>query len=192
MMAGRSASLRFILLSICVLVVSADQRIFTRHTGTNVTLEFPVPTDTTAIWLKRPGSDKYIFRNGHPTRLEHQEESFKGRVEGTDCDKINGTVTITLSNLISSDNGTYEFQGMDSDGRRFNETIFLNVTDPGTTGGHTTEDGVNAALCLCHFWWCKKTWRSFSSSRIIHPYMLSQEGLCGENTRRQDIMRTEL
>ncbi|XP_030609703.1 uncharacterized protein LOC115797303 [Archocentrus centrarchus] len=122
-----------VLISLVPGISSPDhQRIFTRHTGTNVILEFPVPTDTTSIWLNKADSNKYIFycRDGHPTHLKDQEESFKGRVEGTDCDKINGTVTITLSNLTSSDSGTYEFQGMESDGRRFNETIILIVTDP--------------------------------------------------------------
>lgn len=130
-----------------------DQQI-TCHTGMNVTLKFPVSNGTTSLWLKRAGSDKYISycQDRIPTRPEDQEESFKGRVEGMDCDKINGTVTVTLSNLTISDSGTYEFHRVDSDGRRFNETIFLNVTDPGPRGrateDETKEEGGNdEGLC---------------------------------------------
>ncbi|XP_030609095.1 uncharacterized protein LOC115796800 [Archocentrus centrarchus] len=110
----------------------AAQRVFTRHTGMNLTLEFQAPAGSDHVRLVRLGSDKYIFycRDGHPIHPKDQEESFKGRVEGTDCDKINGTVTIPLLNLTSSDSGAYEFHGVDSDGRRFSETIILNVTDP--------------------------------------------------------------
>ncbi|CAI5660769.1 unnamed protein product [Oreochromis niloticus] len=108
-----------------------EQWIF-KHTGMNATLTFPVPTGNVSVWLKKLHNEKYIFycRDGNPTRPSDQEESFKGRVEGMDCNRINGTVSVTLRNLTRNHNGTYNFQGVDHDGRVFNETVFLIVTDP--------------------------------------------------------------
>ncbi|XP_026019040.1 uncharacterized protein LOC113019497 [Astatotilapia calliptera] len=125
---------------------ASDQQIL-RHPGMSVNLTFQVPTDTTSVWLKRlekyKNNDKYISycQDSTPTRPSDQEESIKGRVEGMDCSNISGTVSVTLKNLTSNDSGTYELQGVDHSGRYFNKTVFLNVTDPGQSGGDTEDGG---------------------------------------------------
>lgn len=121
------------------LLSPSEQWIF-RHTGMNVTLTFLVPTSTTSLWLKRFNNEKYISycRDGQPARPSDQEESFRGRVEGMDCNRINGNVSVIVRNLTCNDSGTYELHGVDRDERRFNKTVFLIVTDPGETGLVTT------------------------------------------------------
>lgn len=117
----------------------------------NAILTFQVPTGNVSVWVKRLHNEKYIFycRDGNPTRPSDQEESFKGRVEGMNCNRINGTVSVTLRNLTRNDNGTYEFQGVDRDGRVFNETVFLIVTDPGETGLVTTLPALDILPGVC-------------------------------------------
>ncbi|XP_039461888.1 uncharacterized protein LOC120435825 [Oreochromis aureus] len=126
-------------------VAASDQQIL-GHPGMSVNLTFQVPTDTISVWLKRLPNEKYISycQDLMPPRPSDQEESFKGRVEGMDCSNISGTVSVTLNNLTRSDSGTYELQGVDHGGRLFNKTVFLNVTDPGQTGGHTEDGGKEA------------------------------------------------
>ncbi|CAI5660789.1 unnamed protein product [Oreochromis niloticus] len=145
MSAGTYLGLCLSLLAVCVSLGSAasDQQIF-RQAGMSVNLTFPVPTGTTSVWLKRlekyKDNEKYISycKDLRPTHASDQEASFKGRVEGMDCSNISGTVSVTLKNLTRNDSGTYELQGVDHGGRYFNETVFLNVTDPGETGLFTT------------------------------------------------------
>ncbi|XP_025761739.1 uncharacterized protein LOC109199323 isoform X3 [Oreochromis niloticus] len=155
MSAGTYLGLCLSLLAVCVSLGSAasDQQIF-RQAGMSVNLTFPVPTGTKSVWLKRLPNEKYISycQDLTPTRPSDQEESFKGRVEGMDCSNISGTVSVTLKNLTRNDSGTYELQVVDHGRQLFNKTVFLNVTDPGQTGGHTEDGGKEDGASREHTW----------------------------------------
>ncbi|XP_014269755.3 myelin-oligodendrocyte glycoprotein [Maylandia zebra] len=142
MRAGRSACLCWSLLSVCVLLVSADRKIITADSGQTATLPCRGPnSDIIGVeWSRADLKTQYVllYRDEQldPT---NQHPNFKDRVDLQDRQMTDGDVSLILKDVKTEDTGTYECRLLDG---KSISSIYLRVVDPpGQTGGHTEDGG---------------------------------------------------
>ncbi|XP_006809287.2 programmed cell death 1 ligand 1-like, partial [Neolamprologus brichardi] len=148
-----TASLRSTLLFVGVFMfVSADQKNITAESGQDVTLTCQAPNNNIigVEWSRADLENEYVlfYRDGRFDK-ENQHPSFKNRVNLQDRQMKEGDVSLSLKNVTTNDNGTYECRVKTGTKRRkraiLNDKpisiIALRVVDPpGQTGGHTEDE----------------------------------------------------
>ncbi|CAI5660662.1 unnamed protein product [Oreochromis niloticus] len=145
MPAGTSASLCWILLSVCLLFASTDGKIIKAEPGQNVTL--PCRTPHISVPIRTVEWFRLDLQEGHV--LMYQDEqfislnqlpSFVNRVDLQDRQMKDGDVSLTLRDVTSDDTGTFQCYVVQSEtnGRKsivdHISTVYLRVV--GSSDGH--------------------------------------------------------
>ncbi|KAK2899442.1 hypothetical protein Q8A73_012571 [Channa argus] len=151
MVSGTSASLCWILLSVCFTVSGS---LITAEPGRTVTLPCQAPRKNAVqvvVWL-RPDLNNLtvcVYRG----KCENSHPSFKGRVQ-LNRDRVkNGDVSLTLKNVTISDTGAYECYVKQRESKRrkkdvhfddgdlIKPIIYLRVVASGGEAGDTEDGG---------------------------------------------------
>ncbi|XP_035850123.1 coxsackievirus and adenovirus receptor-like [Sander lucioperca] len=125
----------FLLLLILLTEAASDLPVVTAHPGDDVTLSCQADGSSISFaeWTRPDLKPEYIlvYRSGS-LDPDNQHPSFKDRVKLVDRDLKDGDVSLTLKNVSSIDNGTYEcrVKTNDTDQIRFIGIIRLQVPDP--------------------------------------------------------------
>ncbi|XP_078101347.1 myelin-oligodendrocyte glycoprotein-like [Sander vitreus] len=109
---------------------ASDLQVVMVRPGDDVTL--PCQAADSSIraveWTRPDLEPEYVllYRDGHldPT---HQHPSFKDRVDLVDRDLKDGDVSLTLKNVSSIDNGTYECRVASDGSRRKKRAVFISL-----------------------------------------------------------------
>lgn len=119
--------------------LSTDKQTITAQAGDTVTLPCQAYSSvniTTVKWttpkLEESSKEEYVWllRDGHiPTQNQHPD--FTDRVEAADIQLNNGNLSISLKNVTRNDTETFICQYIDSDAKKGNCTVLLNVTESG-------------------------------------------------------------
>ncbi|CAI5660006.1 unnamed protein product [Oreochromis niloticus] len=116
-----SASLCWTLLSVCLLLVSADQRIITAEPGQTVILPCRAPNnDIIGVeWSRADLQPEHIFLHHDDTFDPVNERPyFDNRMDLQDRQMEDGDVSLVLQKVTSADTGVYECH------------VFMRGTDP--------------------------------------------------------------
>ncbi|XP_030581614.1 uncharacterized protein LOC115777769 isoform X1 [Archocentrus centrarchus] len=116
MAAGRFAALRWSLLSVCVLLISAEQKNITAESGQNVTLTCRAPNNNNnnnktivgVEWSRADLKEEYVLLYRDDFELYKQHPAFKSRVDLQDSQMKDGDVSLILKNVTTADSGRYE------------------------------------------------------------------------------------
>ncbi|XP_076737224.1 coxsackievirus and adenovirus receptor homolog [Maylandia zebra] len=155
MPAVASVSLCWTLLSVCLLLVSADQKNITAESGQDITLPCQAPNNKTikgVEWIQPElEQERVLFHWDEKVIPSNQHPSFKNRVDLQDRQMKDGDVSLILKDVTVNDTGTYECRVLVRGGNRRKRAnlggepisiIYLHVVDPpGQTGGHTKDRG---------------------------------------------------
>ncbi|KAF3698222.1 T-cell surface glycoprotein CD4 T-cell surface antigen T4/Leu-3 Precursor [Channa argus] len=119
MVSGTSASLCWILLSVCF-SVSCEGKIITAEPGDTVTLPCQAPRNTTVQvveWIRRDLDNPTVcvYRG---SKWENNDSSFKDRVQLNNDLVKNGNVSLILKNVTISDTGAYECHVIQGESKR--------------------------------------------------------------------------
>ncbi|XP_035771208.1 programmed cell death 1 ligand 1-like [Neolamprologus brichardi] len=162
MSAVTSASLCLTLLSVCLLFVSADQKIIIAVPGQTVTLPCRAPNSGNPIiaaeWSRADLEQKYVlFYRDDKLDTEEQHPSFKNRVDLQDRQMKDGGVSLILKDVTTADGGTYECCVVHEvrEGRKLAvlktepiSVIQLKVISPGQPGGHGEDGAVGLTVVI--------------------------------------------
>ncbi|KAK2899441.1 hypothetical protein Q8A73_012570 [Channa argus] len=130
MVSGTSASLCWILLSVCF-SVSCEGLLITAEPGDTVTLPCQAPRNTNVQvvqWIRRDLNNPTVcfYRDG---KCENSHPSFKGRVQ-LNRDRVkNGDVSLILKNVMISDSGAYECRVIQGESKRRKRDVHLDDGD---------------------------------------------------------------
>ncbi|CAI5671398.1 programmed cell death 1 ligand 1-like [Oreochromis aureus] len=111
MSAVASASLCWTLLSVCLLLVSAEQKTITAESGQDVTLTCRGPNNNITVleWSRADlGDENVLLYHNDRFDPDDQHPSFKNRVDLQDRQMKDGDVSLILKNVTINDAGTYE------------------------------------------------------------------------------------
>ncbi|XP_030580105.1 matrix remodeling-associated protein 8-like [Archocentrus centrarchus] len=113
MSAVTSASLCWVLLSVCLLSVSADQKNIIAVPGQTVTLPCRAPNNNYPVlvveWSRADLETEYVlFYRDEKLDPEEQHPSFKDRVDLQDRRMKDGDASLVLKDVAVNDTGTYE------------------------------------------------------------------------------------
>ncbi|CAI5660002.1 unnamed protein product [Oreochromis niloticus] len=132
MSAVTSASLCWTLLSVCLLLVTADQEKI--KSGQNVTLTCKSPNNNVILavqWSRADLGDEYVLLyRDEQFDPSNQHPSFKNRVDLQDRQMKDGDVSLILKDVTTADNGNYEcrvyMKGANQNGAE--EMLLCNIT----------------------------------------------------------------
>ncbi|KAL4008283.1 hypothetical protein ACER0C_002135 [Sarotherodon galilaeus] len=154
MSAVASVSLCWTLLSVCLLLVSADQKNITAESGQDITLPCQAPNNKTIKgieWIQPElQQERVLFHWDEKFIPNNQHPSFKNRVDLQDRQMKDGDVSLILKDVTINDTGTYECRVLVRGANRRKRAnlggdpmsiIYLHVVPPGHTGGHTKDRG---------------------------------------------------
>ncbi|CAI5660204.1 unnamed protein product [Oreochromis niloticus] len=157
MSAVASVSLCWTLLSVCLLLVSADQKNITAESGQDITLPCQAPNNKTikgVEWIQPElDQERVLFHWDEKVIQSNQDPSFKNRVDLQDRQMKDGDVSLILKDVTINDTGTYQCRVLVRGGNRRKRAnlggepisiIYLSVDPPGQTGGHTKDRGKEA------------------------------------------------
>ncbi|XP_026017329.1 matrix remodeling-associated protein 8-like [Astatotilapia calliptera] len=159
MSAVTSASLCLTLLSVCLLFVSADQKIIIAVPGQTVTLPCRAPNSGNPIiaaeWSRADLEQEYVlFYRDDKLDTEEQHPSFKNRVDLQDRQMKDGDVSLILKDVTTDDSGAYECYVVQRGANRRKRasldsdpisTTYLTVVPP-SQKNITAESGQNVTL----------------------------------------------
>ncbi|CAI5660660.1 unnamed protein product [Oreochromis niloticus] len=167
MPAGTSASLCWILLSVCLLFASTDGKIIKAEPGQNISLPCRTPNISVPIraveWFRLDLQEGHVLMyRGQQFISMNQLPSFVNRVDLQDRQMKDGDVSLILKDVMSDDTGTFQCYVVQrgTNGRRsivdHISTVYLRVVPPGQPGRHSryrwNEDrsvGLDLFLTVC-------------------------------------------
>ncbi|CAI5660661.1 unnamed protein product [Oreochromis niloticus] len=142
MPAGTSASLCWILLSVCLLFASTDGKIIKAEPGQNISLPCRTPNISVPIraveWFRLDLQEGHVLMyRGQQFISMNQLPSFVNRVDLQDRQMKDGDVSLILKDVMSDDTGTFQCYVVQrgTNGRRsivdHISTVYLRVVPPG-------------------------------------------------------------